>query len=171
MAQPLTTFLKKEGFQWDEESTMAFQKLKEALVSAPVLVLPDFAKTFVIESDTSGVGMGAMLMQEGQAIAFMSKAFFERQRYLPIYEKEMQAILAAIKKWRPQLLGRPFVIRTNQISLKYLMDQQIHTLAQGKWLTRLLGFDYRVEYKPGCSNKVADALLRQQGLEQLGIQL
>ena len=78
MAQPLTNLLRKEGFQWDDSCTLAFQKMKEALISAPILVLLDFAKTFMVESDASRVGMGAMLMQEGHAITFMSKAFSKK---------------------------------------------------------------------------------------------
>lgn len=107
------------------------------------------------------------MLTQGHPIAFMSKAFTRKQLYLPVYEKEMLAILIAIKKWRHLLLGRQFVLRIDQISLKYLMDQQIHTPAQGKWLTKLFGFDYKIEYKPGCSNKVADALSRQGGLEEM----
>ncbi len=65
ISSPLTALLKKEAFQWTETAEEAFNKLKHAMTITPVLVLPDFTKTFIIESDASGVGIGVVLMQEG----------------------------------------------------------------------------------------------------------
>jgi hypothetical protein len=74
IAASLTALLKKNYFKWSEDATKAFQALKHAVTHPPVLRLPDFTKPFTIECDASGLGIGAVLMQEGQPIAFMSQA-------------------------------------------------------------------------------------------------
>lgn len=70
------------------------------------------------------------------------------------------AVVLAIDKWRPYLIGRRFKIRTDHVSLKYLMEQRIITPSQQKWLSKLLGYDFEMEYKSGGENIVADALSR-----------
>ncbi|XP_038979160.1 uncharacterized mitochondrial protein AtMg00860-like [Phoenix dactylifera] len=87
IAMPLTLLLRKGEFRWTEAATEAFEKLKEAMTTAPVLALPDFAKPFVVECDAFGAGIGAVLMQEGWPIAFMSKALSPRTRSLSTYER------------------------------------------------------------------------------------
>ncbi|GJZ88096.1 transposon ty3-G gag-pol polyprotein [Tanacetum coccineum] len=67
------------------------------------------------------------------------------------YEKEMLAVVKAVRKWRHYLLGRPFVVKTDHMSLKYLLEQRLTTLAQAQWLPKLLGYDYKIEYKKGVS--------------------
>ena len=81
--------------------------------------------------------------------------------HLSTYEKELLALVTAVHKWRPYLLGRPFIIKTDHQSLKYILEQRIATPAQQKWLTKLLGYLFVVEYKKGIKNKVADALSRR----------
>ena len=73
----------------------------------------------------------------------------------------MLALATAVKKWRLYLLGRPFIVRTDHQSLKFLLEQRIATPAQQKWLAKLLGYAFIVEYKKGIENKVADALSRR----------
>lgn len=80
---------------------------------------------------------------------------------LSTYDKEMLAIVLSIKKWRPYLLGRSFVIKTDQKSLKYLWDQRISTDAQQHWLSKLIGYDFIIKHKKGVDNIVANALSRQ----------
>lgn len=87
IAKPLTLLLRKKQFQWHEGATIAFQQSKKAMISTPVLALPDFSQPFTVETDASDVGLGAMLMQKGQPIAFSSKALVEKNRHLSIYEK------------------------------------------------------------------------------------
>lgn len=160
IAAPLTRLLSKEGFQWTTEAENSFNHLKAALTSPPVLRLPNFSQPFVIECDASGIGLGAVLTQDNHPIAYYSEALKPSARSLSTYEKEMLAIVKAIKKWRPYLLGKPFVVRTDQRSLKYLLEQRITTPAQTRWLPKIMGYDYVVEYKKGPENQAADSLSR-----------
>jgi hypothetical protein len=126
-----------------------------------VLALLDFTKTFVLECDASGKGIGVVLMQEGQPLAFTSKQLSEKNMGKPIYEKAMLAILHAVELWRPYLLGKRFQIKTDHQSLKYFLEQRISSQAQQKWVTKLFGYDYEIIYKKGKDNVVADALSRK----------
>jgi hypothetical protein len=149
-----------------------FQALKGAITQAPVLALPDFSKPDIIECDASGVGIEAVLMQGKQPIAFLSKALKGKALYMSTYEKELFALVTAVQKWRPYLLGQPFVVRTDQQSLKSLLEQKVGTPFQQKWITKLLGYDFLVEYKKGVDNRVADALSRKEdGVEEISLSL
>jgi hypothetical protein len=118
-----------------------------AMCTTPVLALPDFTKTFVLECDSSGKGIGDVLMQEGRPLTFTSKQLSERNMGKPIYEKEMLAILHVVDLWCPYLLGQRFQIKTDHQSLKYFLEQHISSLEQQKWVTKLFGYDYEIIYK------------------------
>ena len=94
-----------------------------------MLALPDFTKTSTVQCNASGLGLGAVLMQDHRPIAFHNQALKGNKLSLSIYEKEFLALVVTVKKWRPYLLGRPFVIKTNHQSLKYLLEQRMGTLA------------------------------------------
>lgn len=138
----------------------AFQALKTALVSAPVLAMPDFSQQFVIETDASDKGIGAVLMQQNHPIAFLSKALGPRHQGLSTYEKESLAIMLAVEHWRSYLQHDEFLIKTDHRSLSFLTDQRLTTSWQQKALTKLLGLRYRICYRQGLYNKAADALSR-----------
>jgi hypothetical protein len=138
------------------------------MITGPVLALPDFNKTFIVECEASSSGIGAVLMQESRPIAFFSQALRGRNLARSTYEKEMIALISAIQKWRPYLLGNKFIVRTDQQSLRYLLDQTITTKAQQKWLVKLLGYDFIIEYKMGAENSVADGLSRRGEFGHLG---
>lgn len=169
IAAPLTQLLRKNSFSWTEESTQAFLKLKKAVTNPPVLVLPNFTKVLMIECDTCGVGVGVVLMQQGRPLAYFSQALKGRLLHLSTYEKELYTLVCAVQKWRPYLVGQTFIIKTNQQSLKFLLEQRIGTLAQQKWLTKLLGYDFSIEYKRGKENRVADALSRRDEAVEEGV--
>ena len=160
LASPLTKLLSQGQFQWLPEVTEAFQKLKDAITEALVLALPDFKAPFVVETDTSNTGMGAVLSQGGHPIAFFSKQFCPRMANTSTYVRELAAITAAVKQWWQYLLGHGFTILMDHRSLRELMSQAIQTPEQHHFLVRLLGFDYAIQYHSGQSNTVADALLR-----------
>jgi transposase InsO family protein len=161
ISRTLTDMLKKGApYFWNSDREEAFQALKQALVSTPVLALPDFSKTFVIETDACSRGVGAVLLQNGHPLAFISKALGPRHLGLSTYEKECLAILLAIDKWRSYLQHGEFVIRTDQRSLIHLDDKRLTTPWQHKALTKLLGLSYKIVYKKGVDNRVADALSR-----------
>uniref|UniRef100_J3NB79 Integrase catalytic domain-containing protein n=1 Tax=Oryza brachyantha TaxID=4533 RepID=J3NB79_ORYBR len=154
-----------------EEYKTAFQTLKSALLTAPVLALPDFTKQFVLETDASNTGVGAILMQDGHPIAYISKALGPRTSGLSTYEKECLAILLAVDHWRSYLQHGEFLIRTDQRSLTHLDDQHLVTPWQHRAFTKLLGLQYRIVYKKGVENKGADSLSRRSpdGIAELSV--
>lgn len=106
IAAPLTKLLKKEGFKWSTDADSAFQTLKQALSSAPVLQLPDFECSFIVDCDASGSGFGAVLHQDQGPIAFFSRPFAARHIKLAAYERELIGLVQAVRHWRPYLWGR-----------------------------------------------------------------
>lgn len=104
ICRPLIALLKKGApFIRTSIEADAFSVMKEKLTKAPVLAIPDFKKDFVLETDACDYGIGAVLMQEGHPVAYLSKALCPRNQTLSVYEKECLAILMAIEKWRPYL--------------------------------------------------------------------
>ena len=153
--------LKKDSFHWSDKAQVAFTQLKEAVANHLVLAPPKFSKPFIIECDASGFGVGVVLMQNHRPIAFHSQTVKGKRFHFSTYDKELLPLATAIKKWRPYLLGRPFVVKTDHQSLKFLLEQRIGTPAQQKWITKLMEYSFAVEYKKGIDNKVADALSRK----------
>lgn len=164
---PTSGVMKPRQYHWSDETTTVFEKLKLATVTLSVLVVPDFSKGFVIETDASGSGLGTVLMQEQRLIAYFSQTLSLRAQVEFVYEKELMAIVLAIQRWRHYLLGRKFVVCTDQSSLKNLMEQTEILSQYQRWVTKLLGYDFTIEYKPGRFNKVATALSRQGPVAEL----
>lgn len=114
------------------------------MTQAPVLALPDFSVPFTLETRSSGLAMGVVLMQHGHPLAFFSKTFCPRLQRASTYVLELHAITTAIRKWRQYLLGHPFIILTDHKSLCELMNQVIQTPEQQVYLSKLLGYDYSI---------------------------
>ena len=160
IARPLTDLTKKDNFLWGETAREAFNQLKKIMTTSPVLVLPNFSIPFEVECDAAGRGIGAVLMQNKQPIAYFSKALSDNNLAKSVYEKELMALVLSIQHWRHYLLGKEFVVYTDHKSLKHFLQQRISSPDQQCWLAKLLGYQFEVKYKPGPENKAADALSR-----------
>ena len=155
---PLTDLTKKDAFVWNPEAEKAFELLKIALTIAPLLRLPDFSLSFVLEIDASGVGIGTVLMQEGLPMAYFSQKMSNQMQKQSSYVRELFAVMQAMAKFLHYLLGHYFLIRTDQHSLKELFTQSLHTPEQQQWLPKFLGYDFEVQYKSDKDNIALDAL-------------
>lgn len=122
LSKPLTELLKKNCFNWSDASTEAFYKLKQIMCSGHVLALSDFSTEFVVETYVSDEGLGAVLMQKGKHVAFLSIALSDKHKAFSVYEKEMLAMVLDVEKWRPYLLGGHFKVKTDHQSLKFLLQ-------------------------------------------------
>jgi hypothetical protein len=160
IASPLTDLLKTHAFQWSPAAETAFQSLKKAMADLPLLSLPDFTQPFEVTTDASNHAIGAVLSQHSKPLAFFSKKLNPRLSASSTYIRELYTLTEAIKRWRQYLLGSTFKIFTDHKSLKCLMTQTIQTPEQQKWLTKLVGYNYEIHYKPDKENLVADALSR-----------
>ncbi|CAI7860301.1 unnamed protein product [Closterium sp. NIES-54] len=121
IATPLTNLLKKNTpFKWEDVHQQAMEQLKTALTSAPVLILPDPEKDYVIEADASDQAVGVVLMQDQgkglQPIAYLSKKLHGAELNYPIHDKEALAIITAFKTWRCYLEGRKTTVYTDHCS-------------------------------------------------------
>jgi len=160
MAKPLTAILRLKHFAWNPTAQAAFDDLKVAMTRTPVLALPNFQEPFTVETDACQDGIGAVLMQKGQPIAYLSKALGEKHKSLSIYEKEFLALIMVVERGRHYLQRGEFFIQTDHKSLAYLNEQNLHSDMQRKAMTRLMGLHFKIIYKKGKDNIAADALSR-----------
>ncbi|MCO5553817.1 hypothetical protein L7F22_007343 [Adiantum nelumboides] len=156
MAGPLHDLTKKNiKYVWIDKERKAFTTLKERLTSQPVLVLPDLSKPLEVHCDASGTCLGAVLLQEGHAIAYESRQLHSGEQSLGIYETELLVVMHALDTWKHYLLGTPFIIRTDHQSLKYFMAQTKIFDKQLRWANFFLQFYFHI---PGKHNQVEYAL-------------
>ena len=171
MAHPLTDLTKKEvGFQWGPMQEKAFRDLKSTLCEAPILVFPDPLLPYTVVTDASQHAVGGVIMQDHgaglQPIAFHSKMLKSSEMKYSAYERELAAIAYCFITWRHYIEGCPggVTVLTDHQTLRSLMDQPVLTRAQTRWL-RLGLFQSimpTIQYQPGKSNIVADALSRSR---------
>ena len=165
IAKPLHDLLKKDiDFVWGAEQQQAFEKLKEALCSEPVLVPPDFSQDFKVYSDASDFALGAILCQgdskNERVIAYASRVLKGPELKYSTYEKELLALVFATEQFRAYLYGRPFKAFTDNMALRYLFNTKKPDLRAHRLKTKLEGFEIEICHKSGKSNMAADALSR-----------
>lgn len=147
---------------WTPACDAAFRQLKQALVQAPVLVLPDFEKPFTLVCDACDMAIGGILLQESRPVAYYSRKLHGPEQRYSASDKEMLGVIAGLREWRCYLEGRPFVIETDHQPNTYLDETppSAHSLKRrGRWLAESGGFDFRWKYRPGASN-IADPVSR-----------
>lgn len=172
IAVPLTNMLSKnKAFRWTSEAQLALDKLKQALISAPVLQNADFKKQFFIQCDASSVGIGSVLFQVSDdgsehPIAYASKKLNSAQRNYSITELECYAVVHGIKSFRAYVEGYNFVVITDHASLKWLMAQRDLTGRLARWALKLQPYTFRIVHRSGAQNIVPDTLSRMN-MEEL----
>ncbi|KAE8736351.1 cytochrome P450 78A7-like [Hibiscus syriacus] len=147
----------------------AFDEIKLAMISEPVLVLPDHTKPFEVFTDASDVAIGGVLMQEGHPVAYESRKLNETERRYTVHEKEMTAVVHCLRTWRHYLLGSKFVVFTDNVANSYFLTQKKLSPKQARWQEFLAEFDLSLEHKPGKVNSVADALSRRCDMEFMSL--
>ncbi|WVZ80926.1 hypothetical protein U9M48_028359 [Paspalum notatum var. saurae] len=158
----MTSLTKKNAkYLWSSNCEEAFQTLKKALTSAPVLAQPDVTKPFDVYCDASGNGLGRVLMREGRVIAYASRQLRKHEANYPTHDLELAAVVHALKIWRHYLLGNTCHIYTDHKSLKYILTQPELNMRQRRWLELIKDYDLEIHYHPGKANVVADALSRK----------
>lgn len=169
IATPLTTMTTKEaiggGWSWGPSQQDAFEQLKRALTSAPLLQNFNENAPVIVDTDASGGAIGGVLEQPGpdgihRPIAFLSKKLGPAKRNYPVHDKEMLAVHTCLKSWRHWLVGRPFTVRTDHRNLVFFQTQQTLVERQRRWFQDLAEFDFTLEHRPGKYMVVPDALSR-----------
>jgi hypothetical protein len=162
IAKPMTELLKKGvKFVWSEACDKAFHTLREHLTSALVLTQPNMTKLFEVFCDTSGIGLGCLLMQENRVIAYASQALRPHEKNYPTHDLDVAAVIHALNIWRHYLIGNHCNIFTDHKSLKYIFTQSDPNTRQRRWLELIKYYNLEVHYHPGKANVVADALSRK----------
>ena len=127
---------------------------------APVLRIVDPDGDFVVCTDASKEGLGGILLQNDHAISYESWKLKEHEKNYPTHDLELAAIIHALKMWRHYLMGRKFLLKTDNMSLKYLFDQADLNARQARWLAFLSEYHFELKHIKGKENKVVDALSR-----------
>ncbi|XP_078000810.1 uncharacterized protein LOC144453400 [Glandiceps talaboti] len=167
IAVPLTDLTRKgqpKRVNWGESQERAFKLLKEILSREPVLRLPDFEKTFILRTDASDVGLGAVLMQEFDdgkfPLAYASRKLHPREKSYSVIERECLAIIWAMQKLQQYLYGREFILETDHQPLIYLKRAKVANSRLMRWALYLQSFNYRIVAIKGSMNIGADYLSR-----------
>lgn len=165
IAAPLSALCGNKPFCWGQDEQHAFERLKEAICTAPVLMPADMSKPFVMACDASDAAVGAVLSQgEGRdvhPVAFESRKLNDAEVKYPTHDKEALAVVHGVKKWAHYLKGRKFVVITDNWATKYLLTKQHLSKRETGWVSLLQEFEFEIIHRPGRTNVVADALSRR----------
>lgn len=165
ISQPLNHLLKKGvKWCWAEQQQCAFAALSKAVTDNACLQLPDLNKPFVLQTDASDCGLGAVLLQEYggvlRPVAFTSHTLTPAERNYSVAERECLAIIHALKRFDMYLDGATFEIQSDHLALSWLRGLKNPAGRLARWALTLQQYDYSIVYRPGSTNKVADALSR-----------
>ena len=166
LAAPLHD-LTKAGvpFKWNSACHAAFENLKEVLTNAPVLQYPDPHKPFILDTDASSVGVGAVLSQviDGveRVVAYFSRTLSPAERNYCVTRRELLAVLTAVRHFHSYLYGSQFTIRTDHASLQWLHHLKDPEGQLARWLARLGQYSYHIVHRPGERHANADAMSRR----------
>lgn len=139
----------------------SFEELKKKLTKVPILILPEPSKPFFVYCDASQMGLGGVLMQDGQVVAYASRQLRIHERNYPIHDLDLVVVVFVLKMWQHYLYGSRFEIFSDHKSLKYLCDQKELNMRQRRWLEFLKDCDFGLNYHSGKASVVADALSRK----------
>jgi hypothetical protein len=138
--------------------------LKDKLTHAPLLQLPDFNKTFELEYDASGIGLGGVLLQERKPIAYFSEKLSGLVLNYSTYDNELYALIRCLETWQHYLWPKVFVIHSDHKSLKHIRSQGKLNRRHAKWVEFIEYFSYVIKHKKGKENVIVDALSRRYAL-------
>ena len=140
----LITSLQKKGnkFDWNQKCEDSFKKLKTLLTSALILRIVDPNKYFIVCTNACNDGLGGVLTEEGHVIAYESRKLKIHEKNYAIYDLELVAIIHALKMWHHLLIGRKFILMTDNKGLKYLLDQPNLNVRQARWIAFLSEYDF-----------------------------
>ena len=171
IAAPLNAMTRKgQSFIWTEESQTAFQKLKDAMSSPPVLAMPDNDGQMILDTDASDVAIGAVLSQvQGgleRVIAFAGRTLARNESNYCVTRKELLSVVYFTKHFRQYLLGRKFIIRTDHAALAWLKRTPEPIGQNARWLELLGEFDFEIQHRSGARHGNADAMSRHPCLNR-----
>ena len=162
LAAPLTKLTRKEKkFVWSETCQQSFDELKRKLTSAPVLTLPSGQDGYTMYCDASRQGLGCVLMQHENVIAYASRQLKKHEQNYLTHDLELAAVVFTLRIWRHYLYGVPCRIFTDHKSLQYLFTQKELNMRQRRWVELIKDYECTIEYHPGKADVVADALSRK----------
>ena len=166
LAKPLHRLTEKNvKFHWSIDCQNAFSKLKEALVEATVLAYPDPKGNFILDTDASGVGLGAILSQEQdgheRVIGYYSRSLTKSERHYCVTRRELLAVVDALKHFHTYLYGVPFVVRSDHGSLRWLLNFRDIEGQLGRWSEYLGTYNFQLVHRAGRLHGNADSLSRR----------
>ena len=166
IASPLNALLKKGvQFAWSDECQISFERLRDSLLTSPILTYPNFQERFSLYTDASNTGIGAILSQtiDGveKTIAFASRSLKPHERKYATIERECLAIVWGIKHFRPYLYGREFDVITDHNPLKWLDNARDPHSRLSRWSLALQSYAFTIKHRPGKLHSNVDALSRK----------